>query len=142
MSFSGNDGNDTITGSSHRDRIPGGNGEDVLEGRSGWDHLEGGFGDDTIYGGDGDDRIVGQWGANQLWGGKGADTFVCGGSPGLETVNDFEVGTDKVKVRAQGREVEVTFDAEIDATLISLEGIGPIVQLLGVEADAGDLVVV
>ena len=71
-----------------------------------------------------------------------ADTFVCGGSPGLETVNDFEVGIDKVEVRAQGRDVDVTFDAGTDATLISLDGIGAIVKLLGVEADLGDLVVV
>ena len=57
-------------------------------------------------------------------------------------MNDFEVGIDKVEVRAQGRGVEVTFDAGTDATLISLDGIGTIVQLLGVQAGLEDLVVV
>ena len=76
---------------------------------------------------------------NQLWGGEGADTFVCGGSPGVEVVNDFEVGRDRVEVRSGGLEVEIT--VEEDDTFIALEGLGPIVQLLGVEAGADDVVV-
>jgi Ca2+-binding RTX toxin-like protein len=146
--FAGNAGGDTITGSSQGDRIRsdagsdrllGADGHDKLRGNGGRDRIEGGFGDDTIHGGDGDDRIVGQWGSNQLWGGEGADTFVCGGSPGLETVHDFEVGLDKVEVRANGLEVVVFVSDE--ETSITLQGTGRIVRLLGVQADPDDVIV-
>lgn len=61
---------------------------------------------------------------------------------GLETVNDFELDIDKVEARALGGGIDVTFHTGSDATLISLDGIGAIVQLLGVQAGLGDLVVV
>jgi Ca2+-binding RTX toxin-like protein len=140
--FVGAAGDDTVIGSSHRDLVYGGGDSDVLLGNRGWDFLQGGRGDDTIEGGIGDDRIIGQWGSNQLWGGSGADRFVCGGSPGLETVHDFEVGLDKVEVRAQGREVEIDLTSQPGSTSISLDGVGPIVLLLGGQAEQGDLIVV
>jgi hypothetical protein len=64
------------------------------------------------------------------------------GSPGLETVHDFQVGVDKVEIRAQGREVEIDLTSQPGSTSILLDGVGPIVLLLGVQADQGDLIVV
>jgi hypothetical protein len=55
-------------------------------------------------------------------------------SPGLETVNDFEGGIDEVQVRALGREVEIDLVSRSGSTSIALEGIGPIVLLVGVQA--------
>ncbi len=55
-------------------------------------------GDDTIDGGAGDDTIYGEGGDDQLWGGTGNDTFVFNKDSGNDTINDFEIGKDKISI--------------------------------------------
>ncbi|MEM8632909.1 MAG: calcium-binding protein [Pseudomonadota bacterium] len=59
------DGDDTLTGTSHRDRLLGQSGDDTLFGRGG---------NDSLIGGKGDDWLDGGRGADNLTGGNGIDT--------------------------------------------------------------------
>ncbi|MGG6267981.1 choice-of-anchor I family protein [Leptolyngbya sp. AN03gr2] len=69
------------------DIINGLGGNDTLYGLSGDDILRGGNGDDTLFGGIGNDRLVG---------GAGRDTFVIRRQDGLDVIEDFEVGVDRI----------------------------------------------
>ena len=80
----GGDGNDTITGSEHSEKIFGDAGDDIitgfggndtLSGGAGNDRLDGGAGNDRIHGDDGNDTLVGGTGNDALFGGLGDDTF-------------------------------------------------------------------
>ncbi|MBF9033730.1 hypothetical protein HKCCE2091_05715 [Rhodobacterales bacterium HKCCE2091] len=94
-------------------------GDDMVSGGAGNDILFGDFGsatsfgigsaeivggNDTIAGGTGDDEMWGDW---EFGGGDGtlltgADTFVFEADSGLDTIHDFEVGTDTIDVSALG----------------------------------------
>ena len=112
----GDDGNDTIFGDrgenelgpvgakGQQDCINGGSGDDLLYGNEGQDALNGDDGNDTIYGGKdsdilnggaGDDWLFGDGGEDTLIGGSGSDRFVLNSNSGIDTVLNFEVGTDK-----------------------------------------------
>jgi V8-like Glu-specific endopeptidase len=65
-------------------------------------------GDSTLYGQDGNDTLVGKGGNDYLWGGKGADTmtggagadfFAWGIGDGVDTVTDFSVSEDFIRLR-------------------------------------------
>jgi V8-like Glu-specific endopeptidase len=65
-------------------------------------------GDSTLYGQDGNDTLVGKSGSDYLWGGKGtdkmtggagADFFAWGVGDGFDTVTDFSVAEDFVRLR-------------------------------------------
>jgi Ca2+-binding RTX toxin-like protein len=81
--FTGGDGNDTLTGGNLADLLHGGKGNDTLSGGNGDDVLNGNEGDDTLIGdadvdvlngNDGDDVLRGGAGNDTHNGGKGSDT--------------------------------------------------------------------
>ncbi len=88
VSVFGDDGNDSLAGSSLADSLDGGAGDDSIFGQSGDDTILGGDGNDTllggmgrdsVVGGTGNDRINGQGGADSVTGGLGNDTLNGGG---------------------------------------------------------------
>ncbi len=81
-------GKDTISGF---ENLEGSSFNDKLYGDSGANVLKGLAGDDILYGRDGNDVLNG---------GTGADTFVFihTGAEGTDTINDFEVGADKLEL--------------------------------------------
>ncbi len=98
------------------DAIVGTEDDDYLEGTNGNDDIDGGRGKDTILGGDGDDMIGGGSGADLIDGGNGtdvidpgrgrdvltggadADIFVFDLDGKLDTVTDYEVGIDRIRL--------------------------------------------
>ncbi len=58
-------------------------------------------GDDTLIGGAGNDTLAGGTGTNHLSGGEGIDTFVIE-SGGIQIIEDFERGNDKIDITASG----------------------------------------
>lgn len=90
--FSGEGGDDTVTGGALDDTISGGdgadsingrNGNDVVSGDGGDDFLQGGTGLDFVDGGDGDDRVLGLGSSGDtLRGGPGNDTLDGGAGTG------------------------------------------------------------
>lgn len=87
----GRGGNDILNGNNGNDYLDGGKGNDKLFGDAGNDEIEGGAGNDTIDGGLGNDILSGD---------GGADTFVYKTGYGKDTIEDFEIGTDKIKLTA------------------------------------------
>lgn len=75
-SFSGEGGDDTLSGWRTNPDV---SGNDALDGGDGNDTLDGGAGDDTLIGGNGCDGLKGGDGADELTGGDGRD-FLSGGS--------------------------------------------------------------
>lgn len=69
---------DTLFGTSNRNRIDGSNGDDVIDGRGGNDTLLGGNGNDDLIGGTGADRLVGEAGNDELMGGADRDRLEGG----------------------------------------------------------------
>jgi Ca2+-binding RTX toxin-like protein len=66
-------GADTISGNDDNDFAYGRNGADLMFGGNGTDNFEGNTGNDTIFGDDGDDGLAGQEGDDSLVGGNGND---------------------------------------------------------------------
>lgn len=118
----GGDGNDYLvgdysdstrheekSGEGWNDWIKGGKGDDVVLGNQGDDRLNGGSGNDTVDGGTGNDRIEHSKGFDAVSGGTGSDTFTFDNRQGSEaedgtvttvtTINDFELGVDKMTFR-------------------------------------------
>ncbi|MBD2516522.1 hypothetical protein H6G93_16160 [Nostoc sp. FACHB-973] len=95
--------NDQIAGNSGNDSINSYGGDDLLDGGEGNDTILGGVGKDSITGSSGNDLLVGQDGNDLLIGGTGADRFGFGFNAafntqwlGVDTIEDFESGTDKI----------------------------------------------
>jgi hypothetical protein len=85
--LNGRRGNDSLIGNAGNDTLIGGNGKDVLVGSAGDDLLDGGNGIDTLRGGLGNDTLTG---------GNRQDIFVFASDEGIDTINDFQLGTDKI----------------------------------------------
>lgn len=81
----GSAGDDNVTGSTSADVIKGGDGNDFINGWSGNDNLEGNDGNDDLFGNAGFDTLTG---------GVGADRFIFIQDGNVDTVTDFENGTD------------------------------------------------
>ncbi|MGD1900095.1 MAG: DVUA0089 family protein [Phormidesmis sp.] len=120
----GDAGNDILMGGSEDDVLFGGAGQDILAGGSENDQLSGegdrdvligDMGNDVLSGGAGDDVLMGVTGRDTLTGGEGADLFVFGTGDGTDSVEDFEVGTDRIGLV----EGELTF---ADLTITQSEG--------------------
>jgi hypothetical protein len=101
----GGSGNDTLTGTAGNDLLNGANGNDSLIGNAGNDTLIGGNGTDFLVGSAGNDLLNGDNGSDTLRGGLGSDTltggngediFVFASGEGIDTINDFKLGTDKI----------------------------------------------
>ncbi len=101
--INGNEGDDVIKGGDNIDFLMGGTGNDVISGDAGDDFIMGGAGDDVIKGGAGNDNI---------FGGAGKDTFVLEffDNGGVDTINDFQVGEDKIELRGFGSDAQVNYD--------------------------------
>ncbi len=96
-------GNDSFLGSQDSDTLSGAGGDDRLDGLGGNDTINGGTGNDTIFGGSGADRLIGGNGQDLLAGGANADTFVFNlASEGMDRINDFVSGLDKIEISATG----------------------------------------
>ncbi|MGB7520164.1 MAG: hypothetical protein WA896_11085, partial [Spirulinaceae cyanobacterium] len=76
------------------DKLEGGSGDDLLYGGDDDDVLLGQSGNDFLSGGEEDDLIDGGFGQDTLEGGEGKDTFIMARNQGMDTILDFQVGTD------------------------------------------------
>ncbi|MDF3605577.1 CAP domain-containing protein [Paracoccus sp. DMF-8] len=97
----GGAGNDTILGGLGNDRILGGAGHDQMNGGDGHDLLRGEGGNDLLLGGAGRDTLVGGPGNDTLNGGAGADVFVFARGSGVDVINGYEKGVDRLFIDAR-----------------------------------------
>ena len=96
----GGSGIDTVDGFQH---LIGSMFDDTLLGAKDANRLMGLDGDDALSGGAGNDRLIGGAGNDRLSGGAGADIFVFDfPDEGIDTINDFVSGTDKIQLSASG----------------------------------------
>jgi Ca2+-binding RTX toxin-like protein len=139
-------GNDQVYGGQEADQVSGNKGDDRVYGNWGNDTLDGGEGSDTLFGGRdndvlsggaGDDRLSGGVGNDSLWGGDGLDSFVFEKSSGIDAVEDFQIGSDKIVV-ADGTQTAAEILANaIDGyggTILYLAD-GRIITLTGIARD-------
>lgn len=102
--LSAGDGNDFLRGGEGNDELIGGKNADELYGGQGNDVLRGGNGFDSIFGGVGEDVLFGALGTDKLSGGSGSDAFrftsTLDGVINVDTVVDYEVGTDRIELSA------------------------------------------
>ncbi|HEY9605227.1 MAG TPA: calcium-binding protein [Allocoleopsis sp.] len=113
--ISGGAGNDTLIGGDGAGNVLSGDaGNDYLRaGNGGGNVLSGGNGNDTVIGGSGDDVLAGGFGKDKLTGGAGADAFVFNSAAtgvGVDTITDFNVLEDKIRVSASGFDLSVPQD--------------------------------
>jgi serralysin len=91
--------NDLVQGAGGNDTLLGGLGCDTLDGAAGADSLAGGSGMDSLAAGAGNDTLTGGEGNDDLRGGAGADRLkLVSAAEGLDSLEDFASGTDKVQV--------------------------------------------
>ena len=106
--------------------------DDTTTGGAGADIMYGFGGDDVLNGMAGDDFIVGGHGTDTLTGGIGTDRFQFRLGDGLDSITDFEAGTDTIDLHGygimsfadliahmaqDGDDVVITLDAENSITL-------------------------
>ncbi|KZK83288.1 RTX-I toxin determinant A from serotypes 1/9 [Pseudovibrio sp. Ad46] len=111
----GGDGNDSLKGTMHADKLYGGDGNDTLVGNGGDDYIDGGDDADTIEGGAGADLIFGGkgndiiWGgtsgitadsANEMYGGDGNDTIH--GAIYVQTTPNVDIIADNIDIAYGG----------------------------------------
>jgi Ca2+-binding RTX toxin-like protein len=168
-------GDDELRGSRGDDRLAGDAFSMFDEATGGDDRLHGGRGDDTLYGDTvellggaqgGDDRIDGGDGDDLLFGdarpsgpgassARGVDTFVFRPDDGQDTLGDFEVGKDRIKLvgfgpaaslasgdgsKAEASTADLVIREEEGDTVVDLGSGG--ITLLGVtDLDASDLLI-
>ena len=96
----GGAGDDLLSGNAGNDRLQGGSGNDEIFAGAGNDRLSGDAGRDTLRGGSGNDTITGGTGNDVMFGDGGRDTFVFGGADGggSDTIADFSVGVDVIRI--------------------------------------------
>lgn len=129
-------GNDTLSGLDGRDTLWGGLGNDLLDGGRGSDRLAGGLGNDTLSGGDGDDYLAGGLGRDLLTGGEGNDRFAFGILSGSDTISDYEVGADVIRLETGAsvwRHEIRDFDRDGQLDLKLVFALGGDVTLLGID---------
>ncbi|MBD2133482.1 calcium-binding protein [Sphaerospermopsis sp. FACHB-1094] len=75
----------------------------AMLGNNGNNFLDGGLGDDNLSGEAGNDTLIGGEGNDTLTGGVGMDAFrFTGLDGGIDTITDFESGTDKIQIDSNG----------------------------------------
>ncbi|MEL6384558.1 MAG: polysaccharide lyase [Cyanobacteria bacterium J06626_18] len=97
-------GEDKLFGGDDNDWLSGDEDKDLLKGDEGDDTLIGGDGTDTLKGGDGDDLINGGLHNDAVYLGDGSDVVVLAPGNGYDSIKDFELGTDKMRLES------LTFD--------------------------------
>lgn len=103
----GDMGADTVMGGKDDDLVRGGKDGDYVAGDIGNDQVLGDLGDDTIrggkdqdqlFGGEGNDILYGDLGNDTLKGEGGADIFVFNSGSGIDRIEDFATGIDKLHI--------------------------------------------
>lgn len=79
-----------------------GNGNDSLTGNATDNVLSAGAGNDVLVGGDGSDRLIGGIGNDTMTGGAGNDVFAFSFGDGLDTILDFQIGSDLIDLLGLG----------------------------------------
>ena len=110
-------GDDILFGGAGDDLIGGKAGNDTLHGDQGNDTLWGDAGDDILFGGLGDDTLIG----DNVSAGSGSDTFVLAVGEGMDTVVDFQVGTDFIGLAHDLTFADLSLGTQGDNTLIQVE---------------------
>jgi Ca2+-binding RTX toxin-like protein len=86
-----------------------------LTGNAGNNTLTGNGGNDYLYGNAGDDTLIGGLGNDNLNGGVGNDNFrFNNANEGIDRIQDFVVGNDKIQISASGFGVALTANASLD----------------------------
>lgn len=123
----GNSGHDLLSGGSGDDTLDGGGGSDLLLGGSGNDLIVGDDGDDTLKGGDGDDYLNGQWGNDVLDGGDGDDQLWGGYGGWFGTVQNTMTGgagSDTFNMSYQGQIINFVTDFEVGVDKVGMSDFG------------------
>ncbi|UZO79118.1 hypothetical protein M8120_02885 [Microcystis aeruginosa str. Chao 1910] len=116
-------GSDSLSGDAGNDSLDGGGANDTLLGGGGNDALLGGDGNDSLDGGGANDRLIGGLGNDTLTGGLGADRFVYNNSnEGLDTITDFNVSQDFIRVSSAGFGGLTTINSTLTPSLFSTTG--------------------
>lgn len=132
---------DSLLGNNGRDTVLGHGGEDTLDGGYGHDFLKGGKGRDTLHGGGGPDTLLGGAGDDGLTGGNGPDIFRFNANidSGVDTVTDFENGSDLVKLDGAVTFDDLTITRFVDTTIAWANGSVTLTGETGV-IDADDFI--
>ena len=125
LKITGNDLNNTISGSTKADTLWGGAGNDELLGNAGNDKIFGDEGNDTLTGGDGNDTLNGGNGNDTLIGGAGVDVFIY--ESGDDVITEYE---DNEKISLDGaisgfyvEEENVIFETD-NGSITVIDGVG------------------
>ncbi|MEG4130567.1 calcium-binding protein, partial [Microcoleus sp. Pol11C1] len=111
--FTGDAGDNSVTGTEFADIFSGGSGADIFDGGlgndsisgdDGNDSLFGGGGSDTLNGGIGNDTLIGGVGTNVLNGGAGLDVFVFTGTTadGGDLITNYSIADDVINLDTTG----------------------------------------
>jgi Ca2+-binding RTX toxin-like protein len=111
--FTGDAGDNSVTGTEFADILSGGSGADIFDGGlgndsisgdDGNDSLFGGGGSDTLNGGLGNDTLIGGLGTNVLNGGSGLDVFVFSGTTAGDgdLITNYNVAEDVINLDKTG----------------------------------------
>ncbi|MEG5059221.1 SBBP repeat-containing protein [Microcoleus sp. A2-C5] len=123
-------GNDLIDGDLGNDTVYGGKDNDTLLGNNCDDILFGNLGNDLLNGGDGNDFLSGGFGDDTLIGGLGSDRFLLSTNSGIDTIADFEDGTDLLTLTNGITFAQLAISQNGGATLIRLAATGEILASL------------
>ncbi|MEX0279735.1 MAG: calcium-binding protein [Arenibacterium sp.] len=133
----GDAGNDEINGGKGKDKLLGRAGSDDLNGGDGKDKLSGAGGSDDLSGGKGNDIINGGKGKDTLAGNQGNDRFVFKKKDGVDTIVDFQLGSDKIKILDTASTADLTFTDVTNGVLVEAGRLDVLVQGL-TEAQLND----
>ncbi len=123
LSVDGTSGDDTMAlGYTDADGDQITTGADYIVGGDGADSIDGDAGDDFIQGGAGDDTIIGGAGTDSMSGGDGSDTFLIEDTPGDDTIEGGEGGTDTDAIDLTALTGPVTLDYGGDETGTIFDG--------------------
>jgi Ca2+-binding RTX toxin-like protein len=109
-------------------------GNDTVYTGSGRDFISTGGGDDTIYASEGDNWINAGTGNNNIYSGSGRDLFILNAGVGFNTINNFEIGKDKLGL-VEGLQPDQLTISQVNSgstffTQISIAGSGDILARL------------
>ncbi|GLQ18649.1 M10 family metallopeptidase [Maritalea porphyrae] len=149
----GGAGDDTMLGEQESDALFGGDGNDAMSGGEDNDHLAGWTGDDVLNGDAGSDTLLGEQnndvlnggtGNDTLSGGTGIDQFIFDNLWGIDTILDFEEGTEFLDLQntsIQASDANFSLTNGGADTLITFDGISDQIILVGhtENIDATDL---
>ncbi|MEM8634399.1 MAG: calcium-binding protein [Pseudomonadota bacterium] len=106
-------------------------GDDVLYGTRQSDTFSGSLGDDELLGKHGNDRLAGGKGDDTLNGGSGTDTFVFSIGDGLDVVEDFANGSERIDLVSTGTQfsdLSISDDGQGNAVIVY--GVGDEITVL------------